>query len=135
MATKNINATIHQFRYYGILNENNYPTDDSGKWVGAVYDDDNVIQPKDLLSDCGAAIKIGIQTLPGVKFSISGLGSMGDNIIIDHTGVYELDLRNTTTAISHLFFAPESLARIDEIDNASIIVDVLCNPSEGAVDL
>ena len=80
----------------------------------------------DLLAKYGAAVKIGIQTLPGIKFYISD-SNLSNGIIIDHTGVYELDLRNTTTAISNLRFDAASLSRIDEVDNASLIVDVLCN--------
>jgi len=48
--------------------------------------------------------------------------------------VYELDLRNTNTTISKLYFDGSSLDRISEVDNASLIVDVLCNSGEGTVN-
>lgn len=127
MATNKVDPVVYQFRYYGSANENNYP--DGNSWIGLT---DNSSAPKNLLTGHGAAVKIGIQTLPGIKFSIGS--SFSNSIIIDHTGVYELDLRNTTTTISNLSFDAASIARIDEIDNASIIVDVLCNPEDGTVN-
>lgn len=123
MATTNVvEPEVHQFRFYGFESNFNYP--EKLIWVGSNNDNTRSV---DLLSSVGAAVKIGIQTLPGVKFWIS-LGNLSDPIIIDHTGVYELDLRNTTTKIGSLFFDPKSLARVSEVDNASLIVDVLCNP-------
>lgn len=120
--TNNSSSSVFQFRYYGAKNPKNVPSDDM-PWIGASSDGTEAF---DLLSSQGiSAIKIGIQTLPGVKFYLNNTGQ--NEIIIDHTGVYELDLRNTTTTISSLFFDPISLARIEEIDNASIIVDVLSN--------
>lgn len=119
----NSSSSVFQFRYYGAKNPKNVPA--NTEWIGA---DSNGGEVLDLLNSQGiSAVKIGIQTLPGVKFYLNNLGNTG--IIIDHTGVYELDLRNTTTTISTLYFDPESLARIEEIDNASIIVDVLSNSS------
>lgn len=44
-------------------------------------------------------------------------------LMIDHTGIYELDLRDVAVQITNLHFAPESLTLIDSLDNASIIVD------------
>lgn len=118
----NSSSSVFQFRYYGAKNPKNVPA--NTEWIGS---DSNGEEVLDLLNSQGiSAVKIGIQTLPGVKFYLNKLGS---GIIIDHTGVYELDLRNTTTTVSTLYFDPESLARIEEIDNASIIVDVLSNSS------
>lgn len=123
-----ISPEVYQFRFYGFDNEHNYPS--GMNWIGSNGDN---TKSTDLLSSIGAAVKIGIQTLPGVRFWIS-LGNLSDPIIIDHTGVYELDLRNTTTKIGSLFFEPTSLARVSEVENASLIVDVLCNPQDGTVN-
>ena len=132
MASKNsVEPIIYQFRFYGTDNENNVPNDENF-WLGQAGDI-NSSKTKDLLSNYGAAVKIGIQTLPGVRFHISN-SNFSNGIIIDHTGVYELDLRNTTTSISNLFFDIDSLNRINEIDNASLIVDILYNPKDGAVN-
>lgn len=123
-----IEPEVKQFRYYGVGNSKNFPIEDN-KWI-KVNSDSSLSE--DLLSNYGAAIKIGVQTLPGVKLYL-GNNSLSNGIIIDHTGVYELDLRNTTTSIGSLYFSVESLNRISEIENASLIVDVLCNPLNGTV--
>lgn len=116
--TVNNSPSVYQFRYYGAKNSKNVPG--NLEWIGSNSDASETL---DLLGASKiSAIKIGIQTLPGIKFCLNHWGS---NITIDHTGVYELDLRNTNTTISSLYFDAESLARIEEIDNASIIVDVL----------
>ena len=126
--TSQVEPKVYQFRYYGLDNEKNSPNGENA-WIGLSSDS---TRPSNLLADYGSAVKIGIQTLPGVKFYISSNFSNG--IIIDHTGVYELDLRNTNTTISKLYFDGSSLDRISEVDNASLIVDVLCNSGEGTVN-
>ena len=126
MATTALVApVVHQFRYYGVMKGNDNVPQYPEIWAKT--------ENNDLLTGYGPAVKIGIQTLPGVKFYISD-NATSKGIIIDHTGVFELDLRNTTTTIGNLYFDPSSLARIDEVQNASIIVDVLCNASEGTVN-
>ena len=120
-----IKPDVIQLRYYGLNNDKNTPDDST--WVG-VDSKGNV--SKNLLSNYGPAKKIGIQTLPGVIFYLNNL-DLTNGIIVDHTGIYELDLRNTTTAITGLFFNVKSLTRIDEIDNASIIVDILYQNNQG----
>ena len=120
-ATTELKQKVYQFKYYGSDSTKNEP--EGNAWIGLSSD---ATKSSDLLAKYGAAVKIGIQTLPGIKFYISD-SNLSNGIIIDHTGVYELDLRNTTTAISNLRFDAASLSRIDEVDNASLIVDVLCN--------
>ena len=112
MATSDLKVT--QFRYYDFQHQKNIPS--SG--------DNEDIWGDNLLKKYTGVIKIGIQTLPGVEFSLSD--SIDNNkIIIDHTGVFELDLSKTNAVISHLYFTPESIIRINEVENANIIVDIL----------
>ena len=129
-STSATNPEVIQFRYYGIGSSENYPSGEE-LWTGGSTTSDTQ-KSVNLLSNYGSAVKIGIQTLPGVKFYI-GNSSFTTGITIDHTGVYELDLRNTTTSISSLYFNMNSLKRIDEMGNASLIVDVLYNPASGTV--
>lgn len=120
MATKPL---VTQLRYYGIGNEKNIPLGEAdGYWINGINTETKKM--KNLLQDLGPAIKIGIQTLPGTVFYLSDT----NRIIIDHTGIYELDLTDTTTTINTLFFDPKSLAMISQIDNASLIVDILYYP-------
>ncbi len=121
MATIMNSPVVKQLKYFNINDSRNSPA--GTDWLDSY----------NLLED-GPAIKLGIQALPGTIFHI-GSSNLSSGIIIDHTGIYELDLTDTTTNIGTLYFDPESLARIDMIDNACIIVDILYNPSDGTVNL
>ena len=119
---------VKQFRYYNNTSSLNTPsTIDTGTeenpnpWL------------TNILEGYNSVIKIGIQTLPGTVFFLND-NLNTDGIIIDHTGVYELDLRNLSTVIYSLKFDGPSLAAIDAIDNANIIVDILYNNIEGTVN-
>ena len=117
MANSNTIKKIKQFRYYGINFEQNEPVNDL-LWL------------TDLLKDYGPITKLGIQAPPGTKFYTSN--NLG--IIIDHTGIYEIDLRDTTTTISTLYFDADSLINVDNMPNGSIIVDILYSSTEGMVN-
>lgn len=97
---------VAQYKYYNCNNN----TGGYNKWLEGLFPNYSVK-------------KLGIQTLPGITFSINGIG----NLIINHTGIYEIDLRNTTTSINTLQFTGDSLIRIEEVPTASIIVDILYN--------
>lgn len=129
MASNN-KPIIKQFRYFGVGHSNNVPEDEV-LWIGGVVNT-TTSEKKNLLSNYGSAIKVGIQGLPGTIFYLNNSTPRG--IVIDHTGVYELDLRNTTTTIDTLYFDPTSLQNISKIDNASLIIDILYYPREGAVN-
>ena len=124
-----VEAKMAQFRFYS-LNENdnkNYPplifTED------AISDGEkvrNCIWAVNLFEGYGNIVKVGIQTLPGVKFSFSSdsMNSTSTSIVVDYTGIYELDLRNVSAQINSLMFDADSLLLIHSRDNASIIVDI-----------
>lgn len=118
----NNKLVVVEFRFYSEGNKNNYPQDPK-VWLKALQDD-VAEDEKNLLSNYNGAKKIGIQGLPGTIFYLDD--STPDGIMIDHTGIYELDLRDTTVTIHSLYFDGESLAIISQTDNASLIVDALC---------
>jgi hypothetical protein len=118
----NNQLVIVEFRFYADGNKNNYPQD-PGIWTYALRDD-ITDDKKNLLSNYDGAKKIGIQGLPGTIFYLDD--STPNGIMIDHTGIYELDLRDTTVTIHSLYFDGKSLATISQTDNASLIVDALC---------
>lgn len=66
--------------------------------------------------------QLGIQTLPGTKFY---LNQSLDPIVIGGTGIYEIDLRNTTAILSSLRFDPSSMDTIDNLDNGYLIIDMV----------
>lgn len=142
MATSNnviSNGNITQIRFYGYGNENNFHEGGSDYW--AAFNDPTSsrdfiqgITDKEtgvLKYSYSPVIKLGIQTLPGVKFNFGN--SLSAPIIIDHTGVYELDLQNTSTTITGLKFESESLNLISNTPNAGIIIDLLYKNSTGTV--
>jgi hypothetical protein len=118
----NNQLVIAEFRFYSEGNKNNYPPD-SEIWLNALKEDIGE-DKKNLLSNYNGAKKIGIQGLPGTVFYLDD--STPEGIMIDHTGIYELDLRDTTVTINSLYFDGESLATISKVGNASLIVDALC---------
>ena len=66
--------------------------------------------------------QLGIQTLPGTKFYIN---QSLDPIIIGGTGIYELDLRNTTAILTSLRFDQDSMTTIANLDNGFLIIDLV----------
>ena len=66
--------------------------------------------------------KLGIQAIPGTRFRIN---SNKDWIVIGMTGIYELDLLNTSATIVKLQFDETSLDLIDQNKNAYLIIDIL----------
>ena len=123
MAAHN-NYQVKQFKYYGAGNlDKNQPENDL-IWCYGV-DPQEETQQKHLLSDVeGVVVKLGIQTLPGTIFFLND-DPLSSGIIIDHTGIYELDLTDTTLRIGTLYFDSASLNRISQVKNASLIVDIL----------
>ena len=96
---------IVQFRYFGELNEKNYPTTISKAKLmsGVIFDDYTPI------------IKLGIQSLPGTKFR---LNANQDYIMIGGVGLYELDMTQGTGVVTSINFDEMSLTNIDENQDA-----------------
>ena len=68
--------------------------------------------------------QLGIQALPGTRFYIN---NSTEPIIIGASGIYEIDLKNTTAIISSLHFAQESMERINNAENGHLIIDIVYN--------
>lgn len=109
---------MKQLRFYNMTSDHNNPvltgnTLTENPWV------------TNILEGYKSVVKIGIQTLPGVKFYfVNNEQNPTTAITIDHSGIYELDLRNVAASIETLVFDPDSLALINSIDNAGIILDI-----------
>lgn len=118
---------IAQFRFFGDTNTN-FNTRDSQ----AIYHQMEDNQPDTLNSQnliSGQAfegytpiIQLGIQSLPGLKFS---LNSNLDPIIMGISGMYELDLTNSSVLITSLTFEKESLDLINENPDGYLIIDIV----------
>lgn len=64
-------------------------------------------------------VQLGIQTLPGVQFTIN---TSPNPITVGSTGIYELNVDGLTT-INSLNISKQSLDMIDNNENAYLIVD------------
>lgn len=109
---------VRQVRYYGNSAEDrkrNHPTtltQDDMRY-GTAF--------KNSSSPSAGITQLGIQTLPGVKFSINASPSP---IVIGATGIYEIDV-DGMTVIDNLLFDHNSLERINKNPSAYIIVDYI----------
>lgn len=106
---------IKQFRFYGTDNENNTNAASFFKDPGVGL---NAYMP---------VVHIGVQTLPGTKIYLN------DNlnpIIVGLTGIYELDLDNTTGLISKIRFDEQSINIINSIETAYLILDIVYETEE-----
>lgn len=108
---------VQQFRYYDEGNIKNSP--------GSSYR--RVFVNGSVFSKYMPVIQLGIQALPGTKFY---LNHSNKPIIIGYTGIYELNLEGLAT-IESIEFDNMSLKTIHENKNASLIVDIIYEQSEG----
>ena len=103
---------IIQFRYFGELNDKNYPlTITKTKLMSGVSFDGYT-----------PIIKLGIQSLPGTKFR---LNANQDYIMVGGTGLYELDMTQGSGVITSMNFDEISLINIDENNDAYLLIDIL----------
>ena len=103
---------IIQFRYYGELNNNNFPIGlaKAALISGAAFRNNMPL------------IQLGIQTLPGITFYLNGNNTRP--ILIGNTGIYELNLNNLSQ-ITSLAFDSNSMDLIDEQENGALIIDMM----------
>ena len=109
---------VRQFRYYGANNNKNYPTTNSSAIISS-----NSLVTGILFNDYTPIIKLGIQALPGTTFFINDQYQQNP-IIIGYTGMYELDISGIAE-INRLSFKHESIAKIDEVPEAHLIIDII----------
>ena len=105
-----------QFIYYNQDNINNSPLEIS-------Y---NTLCTGNIFNKFMPACHIGIQALPGTKFYLNGSYLP---IVIGYTGIYELELDNTSQ-ITSIRFDDESINRIAKNDETFLIVDLIYEEDE-----
>ena len=76
----------------------------------------------DVFLDYVPIIQLGIQALPGTKFN---LNANLEPIIIGTSGMYELDLSNSSGVLTSLTFEKESLDQIDKNPDGYLIIDIV----------
>ncbi len=118
---------VTQLRFFG---DNNSYLNTSDK--NAIYHQMDENQPNSLSSvdlssgdaflDYTPIIQLGIQALPGTKFN---LNANLDPIIIGQSGMYELDLTNSSAILTSLTFEKDSLDQIDKNPDGYLIIDIV----------
>lgn len=112
-------AIARQFRFYHYGSEENSPQG------GAVTYNKLVNGELFGLSNEQPAFQIGIQALPGTKFYLNNSRNLNNGIIIGSTGIYELNTENININITNLQFDGNSIQRINDNENACLIVDII----------
>lgn len=116
-------SKMTQFRYFGKKNKN-----DNGNNLNnmpfAVDNDDTSKYKLDLIDTYAPIIYLGIQSIPGAKFWLNNTNNEG--IVIGASGVYQLDLTNSTGAIDVIYI---DKTVIDIIDTVYTQNQVISNPT------
>ena len=117
-------ATVRQVRFYNYGNPNNY----NGGFSDEIKVTYNTLVNGQLfgLNESVTAFQIGIQALPGTRFSLGGHAN-NNYIIIGQTGIYELNTKDLDISITELKFDGTSIDTINKNPNASLIVDIIYN--------
>lgn len=116
-----------QFRFYGTSNKMNEPKNFNGNNLDELINENG--------KPYFPIYKLGIQTFPGFKFYINeDENNKNQGIIINNTGIFELDLKDKIT-INNLRFDPKSLGIIEEKNtddwsfnnsfNAYLLIDII----------
>ena len=67
-------------------------------------------------------VQLGIQALPGTKFN---LNANLDPVVIGVSGMYELDLTNSSGVLTSLNFEKDSLDQIDKNPDGYLMIDIV----------
>ena len=120
MATKKIT----QLRFFGDSNGYLNTSDRSVIYHQMDENQPNSLSSLDLSSGDAFTpiVQLGIQALPGTKFN---LNANLDPIVIGVSGMYELDLTNSSAVLTSLTFEKDSLDQIDKNPDGYLIVDIV----------
>ena len=112
---------IKQFRYYGESSSFNTDLDKANKLDKASLSNGG------FLNNYTPVVKLGIQTIPGVKFYLNG---SEEAIIIGNSGLFELDLEDRIQ-ITGLRFSPRSIDLINSVEGSGrLIIDIVYEVTE-----
>lgn len=118
---------IAQFRYFGDgeIGVNAVTQTTLYKHISSNYTEainKSVLADGSIFVSYAPIIQLGVQTLPGTKFY---LNANTDPIIVGASGIYELDLSNTSTVITSLMFDLASLELISNNPDGYLIIDII----------
>ena len=119
---------VKQFRFFGdsnlIFNSNDqeqqtYHQMDDNQPDGLSSND---LMSGEIFKSFLPIIQLGVQTLPGVKFH---LNTNLDPIIVGSSGIYELDLTDSSVKITYISFEQKSLELINNSPDGYLIIDIV----------
>lgn len=118
---------IAQFRYFGDgeIGVNAITQTTLYKHISSNYTEainKSVLADGSIFINYTPIVQLGVQTLPGTKFY---LNANTDPIIVGASGIYELDLSNTSTVISSIMFDLGSLELISNNPDGYLIIDIV----------
>lgn len=121
---------IKQFRFFKENDINNYPSI-GGPSSTSNSEDINInsLFTGNIFTPYMPITQLGIQSLPGTKFYLNDNLYRTNPIILGYTGLYELNLENISE-INSLSFDLESLTRINSIEGAYLIIDIIYDKDE-----
>ena len=103
---------IKQIRWFGDEDSRNYPSTISA----------NLLQDSEYFQQFSPILQLSIHTLPGVKVYFN---SQTDNpIYVGHSGVYQLDLQDTSAVLWGMHFSEDDLEDIKNT-NVGLIIDLM----------
>lgn len=118
---------IAQFRYFGDeeVRNNSAPNSTIYKHISNNYTEainKAVLADGSIFTNYTPIIQLGVQTMPGTRFY---LNANSDPIIVGASGIYELDLSNTSTVITNILFDMTSLELINKNPDGYLIIDII----------
>lgn len=118
---------IAQFRFFGDSNSNFNSVDQDQIYHQMDNNQPTSLTTTDLASgevftDYTPIYQLGIQSQPGLKFN---LNTNLDPIVVGASGMYELDLSDSSAVLTSLTFEKESLDLINSNPDGYLIIDIV----------
>ena len=118
---------IAQFRFFGDSNSNFNSVDQDQIYHQMDDNQPTSLTATDLASgevftDYIPIYQLGIQSQPGLKFN---LNTNLDPIVVGASGMYELDLSDSSAVLTSLTFEKESLDLINSNPDGYLIIDIV----------
>lgn len=118
---------VAQFRFFGDANSNFNSQDENVIYHQLDNNSPNGLTMTDLasgeiFSNYTPIIQLGIQSFPGLKFN---LNANLDPVMIGASGIYELDLTDSSVALTSITFEKDSLELINKNPDGYLIIDIV----------
>ena len=118
---------IAQFRFFGDTNSQFNTKDQNVIYHQLDENSPNGLTMTDLISgevfsNYTPIIQLGIQSFPGLKFN---LNANLEPVMIGASGIYELDLTDSSVALTSITFEKDSLELVNTNPDGYLIIDIV----------